>query len=132
MLLYPLIPVQTGNIIIIMNTEFRNPLPHAIRQALLDYHAAVEKAFGLRLREMKLFGSYARGEARNDSDVDVLLLVDGATWRDRNLAAALTVDVLVATGVDIAPLVMSPIDLQKLQKGERLLAREIDQQSIPL
>ncbi|MEO0488677.1 MAG: nucleotidyltransferase domain-containing protein [Cyanobacteria bacterium P01_A01_bin.123] len=33
--------------------------------------------YGARLREVVLFGSYARGEARPDSDVDVLVVLSG-------------------------------------------------------
>jgi predicted nucleotidyltransferase len=31
------------------------------------------------VRKLRLFGSYARGEANEDSDVNVLVLVDGLT-----------------------------------------------------
>ena len=40
-------------------------------------HAALAEAFGPRLRGVILFGSEARGTARSDSDIDVLVLLDG-------------------------------------------------------
>jgi type I restriction enzyme S subunit len=33
--------------------------------------------YGSRLRGVYLFGSYARGEATSDSDIDVLIVLDG-------------------------------------------------------
>jgi predicted nucleotidyltransferase len=39
---------------------------------------------GARLRDLRLFGSRVRGEAHDESDIDLLVLVDGLdleTWR---------------------------------------------------
>jgi predicted nucleotidyltransferase len=44
---------------------------------LHQFRADVERAFPGRLRGAVLFGSRARGEARDDSDWDVALFIDG-------------------------------------------------------
>ena len=45
------------------------------KQLLVDLRRGLEKLYGSRLRELWLFGSYARGEQDEDSDVDVLVVL---------------------------------------------------------
>jgi predicted nucleotidyltransferase len=45
----------------------------AIVEAVQDYLAAVRRS-GLQARGAVLFGSYARGDAHPDSDIDVLII----------------------------------------------------------
>jgi hypothetical protein len=58
-------------------------IPATIRQAVEQLRDALRHSFAHRLREVVLFGSYARGEADEDSDVDVLVVVDDLTERER-------------------------------------------------
>ena len=65
-------------------------------------------ALGTQIREAILFGSYARQDAREDSDIDVLVLVDldreriaEYTWKIGEIASALLLDY----GVMVSPLV---------------------------
>lgn len=44
---------------------------HELMEKLKSIRSAISKPYGIQ--RMKLFGSYARGEAREDSDVDILL-----------------------------------------------------------
>ena len=36
------------------------------------------KRYGEKIREVILYGSHARGEATKDSDIDILVLIDGS------------------------------------------------------
>ena len=48
----------------------------ALDQLLLKLYSQLEGLFGEHLKTVVLFGSYARGDAEEGSDVDVLVLVD--------------------------------------------------------
>lgn len=55
----------------------------AIAAALRDLDRELRLALGERLRLVRLFGSWARGEATEASDIDVAVVVQGLVPEDR-------------------------------------------------
>jgi len=55
---------------------------------LKEIRAALDTTYGERLKGVVLYGSEARGTASLDSDIDVLVLLDGPIrlWRDTQAA----------------------------------------------
>ncbi len=51
-------------------------MPVAINTLLGQYVEEVKKIYGDHLRSVILYGSYARGDFRPDSDIDIMILVD--------------------------------------------------------
>ncbi|HHY71124.1 MAG TPA: nucleotidyltransferase domain-containing protein [Thermoanaerobacterales bacterium] len=47
-----------------------------IKNVLNEVQARMLMLFGSKLKKIILFGSYARNEADNESDIDILLLID--------------------------------------------------------
>jgi predicted nucleotidyltransferase len=47
------------------------------RRAVEEFRAQLRARYGARLRDLRLFGSRARGEAHEESDLDILVLLDG-------------------------------------------------------
>jgi len=47
------------------------------QEALGEFRKGVEKVYGKRLERVVLFGSWARGDATQDSDIDVLVVLAG-------------------------------------------------------
>lgn len=47
-----------------------------IQALLTDYLIEIRKIYGIHLKSVILYGSYARGDFTSDSDVDIMILVD--------------------------------------------------------
>ncbi len=47
-----------------------------VQNILAELRSGLENLYGVRLRGVYLYGSYARGEQEWDSDVDVLIVLD--------------------------------------------------------
>ena len=52
--------------------------PPPVRAAIAEAKAGLEALYGDRLARVVLYGSRARGDARPDSDVDLLVVLRGA------------------------------------------------------
>lgn len=48
----------------------------AIKPILDEVRKRLEKAYGRRLKGIVLYGSYARGEATEGSDIDLMILIE--------------------------------------------------------
>ena len=93
----------------------------------------VRRQFGPRVRGIRLFGSEARGDWQATSDVDVLVLLDRVGDGDRDWISGRAVrrGVLDA-GIPLAAITLAEEDLLRLRQRERLFAREVDREGVPL
>jgi len=48
-----------------------------IKQILKEFREEVEKLYEKRLKDVILYGSWARGKATEDSDIDLLVVLEG-------------------------------------------------------
>lgn len=96
------------------------------------FRAELERRFGGRVRAVTLFGSRARGDAEPDSDVDVLVVIDGLTEDERGAAVDLAFDVRRAEGGGplLSPLVWSEAQWLARLHAERRIAIDIARDGI--
>jgi predicted nucleotidyltransferase len=107
-------------------------LTAAERAALHDFTQFVRKRFGARARDLRLFGSRARGEGHEDSDLDVLVTVDGLTPDERNEVWYETGHLMDRHSVSVGSLVVSSQHWDDLRDRERLIVAEVDRDGIAL
>jgi predicted nucleotidyltransferase len=110
-------------------------LAWAVRAALDRFRAALERRFGSRLRELVLFGSHARGDAHEESDVDVLVVVEGLTPEEKIEVFDLGYDADAAdraAWVGLAPFAVSLEAARHLRGRERRIMADIARDGIRL
>ena len=105
----------------------------AVSAALARFRALLVRRFGVRLREVVLFGSHARGEAHEESDVDALVVIDGLTEPERREVVRMSYDAEDKEGdewVGLSPLVLSTAHASEQRARGRLLFRDIAREGV--
>lgn len=107
-------------------------LPEAVRACLQDLTRRLQQELGDNLLEVRLFGSYARGEARPDSDVDVLVLVREAPLAVREQVSALAADVGLDHDLVVSTLTWDAEHLKRHEELDTLLLRSLRAEGVVL
>ena len=91
-------------------------MPQTIQSLLEQYIAEIKKIYGIHLRKIILYGSYARGDFRPGSDIDIMILLD---MSDTDLKAYsqqlsyMTYDFNLDNNLDIKPIAKSDNHFRK-------------------
>ncbi|MEI7895083.1 MAG: nucleotidyltransferase domain-containing protein [Myxococcales bacterium] len=109
-------------------------LPGDILRSVALFRSELDRRFGPRLCAVTLFGSRARGDAELDSDVDVMVVVEGLSEVERGEAIDLAFAARRAAGGGplLSPLVWSDAQWRARLAAERRIALDIVREGIPL
>jgi predicted nucleotidyltransferase len=105
-------------------------LPTTIENAVRAYQGAIAREFPSRLVRIVVFGSVARGEATEDSDVDILVVLDRLTTCERARVIDLGAEIAFDRRLLFSPLPLSVDEWSDIERRERLLATEINRDGI--
>jgi len=110
------------------------PIASTVGSAIERFRSEVRLRFGERLRELVLFGSQARGEGHEDSDVDLLVVVDALTETEQREILDLAYDAGAAGEeyIALSPLPYSVEQVTQMRARERRLMREIARDGVAL
>jgi len=83
---------------------------------------------------VRIFGSHARGDADDDSDVDVAVVISGLTEAERTEAIDLAFS---AWKLDPSPRILSPLvwseaELEDRVRSERRIAQDVLADGVPV
>jgi predicted nucleotidyltransferase len=83
-------------------------VPARIRKLMKEFKDGLIRIYGDRLKGVYLYGSYARGEARSDSDVDVMIVLDtyASYGKEIDKTGELTSGLSLEYGISISRVLM--------------------------
>lgn len=85
-------------------------MPQTMQSLIEKYVSEIQKIYGEHLRRILLYGSYARGDFKPDSDVDIMILLDISDMEIKNYRHQLsdmTFDFNMDHDMDIKPIAKS-------------------------
>lgn len=106
-------------------------LPTPVREVLAEVQGALAQMYGARLLRVILYGSYARGVAREDSDIDLLLVLAGEVEPTREISriVGVTYEILLERGMHVS--VMPMAEQEFLTRASPLLMN-VRREGVPL
>ncbi len=107
-------------------------VPVRIRKLLKEFKEGLVHIYGDRLEELYLYGSYARGDYRQGSDVDVMILLKDYKnyWKEQSKISQLASDVSLEYDVTVSCIFIKQIQWETA-KDERPLIYNIRKEGVP-
>lgn len=102
-----------------------------IQEAIAQTRLGLEKIYGEQLEKMIIFGSQARGDAKPDSDIDILIVLKNQFnySQERNRISVLIADICLEYTVVISCIFAT---IQKYQEYESGLFRNIRREGVTI
>lgn len=112
--------------------EVALPPSGAVAQALDRFTRELRRRFGDRVVAVRLFGSVARGEAHETSDVDVAVVLEQADFQTRREVIDLATDAGLPYDLRISPTVFDRETYELWRRQERPLVMDVERDGVPL
>lgn len=85
-------------------------MPDIVRNIIYQFSQQMKSIFGTHLSKVIVYGSFARGDYKDNSDVDVMLLVDlpeEEIKKKENSVYDIAFEIEMNTGIEISPVIKS-------------------------
>lgn len=101
-----------------------------LQRLLAELKKGLTELYGRRLKAIYLFGSYARGDYNNNSDLDVMIVLDNYTsyWDELVYSAELASNLSLEFDVTISRMLMTE---DQWNKGDLPILRNIRVEGLP-
>jgi predicted nucleotidyltransferase len=113
---------------------FMNTLPSLVeneRKALLELKERLEGLLGDSLLKMVLFGSKARGDYDDESDLDIAIIVSGLMRDLKNRIIDIVVEIELKYLTPMSTLMLAQEEFDRLKERERRIALDIEREGMP-
>ena len=107
------------------------PLATSVALTLSELRARLERELPGRVLRIVLFGSVARGQDTDESDLDVLIVLGGAPpYAERAHCMDVLTEIALSRGLVPAPVVLSEAEWDELRRRESLFVTEVERDGI--
>jgi len=103
-----------------------------MEQILIDLKKSLQEIAGDRLIKMVLYGSRARGDFSEDSDMDIAIVIRGLSPEMKRRMLSRVADIEFEYLRSLSTLILSEEDFLLLRKRERRIAVDIEREGILL
>lgn len=112
--------------------QLADPPSGVVAEALGRFTRDLRRRFGGAVQGVWLFGSVARGEAHEDSDVDVAVVLEEADFATRRQVIDLATDAGLPSELLLSPTVLDRRTWEVWRQQERPLVMDILRDGVPL
>jgi len=102
------------------------------RDAVSLFKSRLREICGDNIKRLVLFGSRARGEGTETSDIDLLVLLREESFMTQREILDEAAGIMLDREINLSPCIMSIEHFEKLKNLERAFARDIDTEGIEL
>jgi len=107
------------------------PTPDDIRPLLRELKARLQELYDERLDRLVLYGSQARGDTHAESDVDILVVLNGPVDSGREIRRMSDIRVDIGLGFDVA-LSLLPAATEQVNSASTLWLKNVRQEGIQI
>ena len=102
------------------------------KRTLAELKSALYVLLGDRLARLALFGSKARGDESEESDLDVAIVVKGLNRELKRKILNIVTDIESRNLTVLSTFIISSEEFDHLRKRERRIALDIEKEGVPL
>ncbi len=103
-----------------------------IKNILGELKGSLKELMGDNLVKMVLYGSRARGDYDNESDIDIAIIVRKLSRQLKNRIFDIVADAEIKYLITVSILIFTEENFSFLKKRERRIATDIEKDGIPL
>ena len=105
-------------------------MPANVKKLLAELKKGLTELYGQRLKAVYLFGSYARGDYHEGSDLDVMIVLDSykSYWDELVCSAELASDLSLEHDVTISRMIMTD---EQWKKGDLPVLMNVRAEEVP-
>ena len=99
-------------------------------QGVQFFVGKVKELLGEKLLELRLFGSKVRGDFDEESDIDILVVIDSNDWKLKDKVCDIAADADVEYGCNISPVIYTREEHERNKYFRTLFIQEVERDGI--